>query len=61
MTDQVRDVVCGMMVDSETASETTLYDGKTYYFCCGGCKHAFEKNPESYVSDGEPNTGHQHT
>ncbi len=61
MTDQVRDVVCGMMIDPETASASTLQDGKTYYFCCGGCKRAFERNPESYVSDGEPKTGHQYT
>lgn len=25
------------------------YEGKTYYFCCDGCKTAFEKNPAKYV------------
>jgi YHS domain-containing protein len=25
------------------------YEGKTYYFCCAGCKEKFEKNPEEYI------------
>jgi YHS domain-containing protein len=28
---------------------TTVYQGKTYYFCCAGCKPAFLKNPGKYV------------
>lgn len=54
MVEQVRDVVCGMTVDPETASASATQDGKTYYFCCGGCKRAFEKNPENYLGGGEP-------
>ena len=23
-------------------------DGVTYYFCCAGCRRAFEENPHSY-------------
>jgi len=26
------------------------YKGHTLYFCCGGCKGTFEKNPEKFVS-----------
>lgn len=35
-----------------TKSDTTLkyeYEGKTYYFCCAGCKDKFEKDPEKYI------------
>lgn len=60
MAQQVRDVVCGMQVDPDTASASTTYGGKTYYFCCGGCKTTFEKNPKDYLSSGEPKAQHQH-
>jgi len=45
-----KDLVCNMDVDEDTAKWTTMYKGKTYYFCAPGCKRAFEKNPEKYVS-----------
>lgn len=28
----------------------STYKGKTYYFCCAGCKSTFEKDPEKYVT-----------
>jgi YHS domain-containing protein len=27
----------------------TVYEGKKVYFCCEGCKRAFDKNPEKYI------------
>ena len=45
-----KDLVCNMDVDEATAKWTTSYQGKIYYFCAPGCKRAFEKNPEKYVS-----------
>jgi YHS domain-containing protein len=47
---QVKDVVCGMIVDSETAEFKSKYRGTTYYFCSSGCKAAFEREPEKYAS-----------
>lgn len=47
---QVRDVVCGMMVDSETAQHRSEYRGQTYYFCSGDCKRSFDQDPEKYLS-----------
>jgi YHS domain-containing protein len=32
--------------DQESAA---VYKGKTYYFCCAGCKPQFEKDPEKYL------------
>jgi len=47
---RVKDVVCGMTVDTETAPAKTEYKGETYFFCAPGCKVAFEKNPEKYLN-----------
>jgi YHS domain-containing protein len=44
------DPVCGMSVDIATAELRTEHAGKSYYFCCAGCQHAFEKAPEKYLS-----------
>lgn len=53
------DPVCKMEVDEETAQWTYEYKGKTYYFCAPGCKSAFEKEPEKYLS-GTAEHGHHH-
>lgn len=31
------------------AAGSSVYKGKTYYFCCESCKPAFDKNPAKYV------------
>lgn len=51
------DPVCGMDVDEKTAAATSEYKGQTYYFCALGCKKAFDKEPEKYVS-GEASSEH---
>lgn len=56
---QVKDVVCGMTVDTATTQHKSEYQGQTYYFCSAGCKSAFDKEPEKYVSPAAPGpTGH---
>lgn len=47
---QVKDVVCGMMIDDETAEARSTYQGKTYYFCSEECKQAFDKDPARYTA-----------
>lgn len=45
-------VQCPVMKNWILASEAadkTEYNGKTYYFCCGGCKEQFLKNPDKYI------------
>ena len=44
-----KDPVCGMDVDPKTASAKSDYQGKTYYFCCQGCKTEFDENPEKFI------------
>jgi xanthine dehydrogenase accessory factor len=42
------DPVCGMTV--ATASGGPLqHDGADYYFCCAGCRQAFEQDPGAYI------------
>lgn len=35
--------------DISKAVGKSVYKGKTYYFCCAGCKPMFDKNPEKYI------------
>ena len=44
--------VCPVMGNEFTVTkqtESSVYQGKTYVFCCAGCKPAFEKNPKKYL------------
>jgi Cu+-exporting ATPase len=44
-----RDPVCGMTVDPAKAKHRFDYEGQTYLFCCGGCRTAFESNPQAFL------------
>jgi len=44
-----KDPVCGMEVSLTTAIDEYTYLGKTYYFCAGICREAFEAEPEKYI------------
>lgn len=46
----VTDPVCGMTVDPLTSNRTFVHAGKTYWFCCDGCKVEFEQNPDRYLA-----------
>lgn len=50
---QAVDPVCGMSVDTDTATQTSQYQGNTYYFCGPGCKKAFEQAPEKYLKQNQ--------
>jgi Cu+-exporting ATPase len=56
MATTVKDPVCGMEIDPETAAGKSEYKGQTYYFCAPGCKRSFDKDPEKYVGHSE----HEH-
>ncbi len=47
-----RDPVCDMLVEEKKAAATSVYQGKTYYFCAKVCKEGFDKDPEKYVAKG---------
>ena len=47
---QVKDPVCGMMIEDTTATARSTHEGKTYYFCSEQCKQSFDADPAKYVS-----------
>src|SRR6266850_2126651 len=50
MVPMVKDPVCGMMVDPQTAAGKAEYAGKSYFFCSPRCKERFEKEPEKFLA-----------
>ncbi len=46
---QAIDPVCGMTVTAEPSGRPVRYEGDDYYFCCSGCRQAFEKDPDAYT------------
>jgi xanthine dehydrogenase accessory factor len=42
------DPVCGMTVQIAGAEFVSHHQGQSYYFCCAGCQHAFDKDPQGY-------------
>lgn len=48
-THEERDPVCGMTVEVATARHRAEHAGRTYYFCCGGCRERFLATPDRYV------------
>lgn len=48
--DEATDPVCGMIVEVASARHVLKHGGRRYYFCCSGCKRAFEKEPEKYTA-----------
>jgi xanthine dehydrogenase accessory factor len=44
------DPVCGMTVAIAGARETSVHDGRTYYFCGAGCRARFEADPARYLA-----------
>lgn len=46
---EVKDPICGMIVDTTRGKHKSEYQGTVFYFCCAGCKQKFETEPEKYV------------
>jgi xanthine dehydrogenase accessory factor len=44
----VTDPVCGMAVSADS-SRLVRHEGTDYYFCCAGCRQAFEQDPDAYL------------
>ncbi len=45
----VRDPVCGMIVDPAKSAGQFEHQGQTYYFCSTGCLKKFQANPGAYL------------
>jgi P-type Cu+ transporter len=46
----IHDPVCGMIVDPAVATCRAEHNGRSYYFCCSGCKTKFLANPDRFVN-----------
>lgn len=44
------DPVCGMTVAVGPETPQTDHEGKTYWFCCPGCRSRFAKNPAAFLT-----------
>jgi xanthine dehydrogenase accessory factor len=47
--DEATDPVCGMTVLTGPGGLRLDHEGVTYYFCCVGCRRAFENDPAAYT------------
>ena len=54
---QVKDPICGMMIERSSAAGTSRYQSETYYFCSTECLRQFEANPAKYVGSATPERG----
>ncbi|MBE7183305.1 MAG: heavy metal translocating P-type ATPase [Methylobacterium mesophilicum] len=52
-----RDPVCGMTVDPAANKPATEHGGRTFHFCCEGCRAKFLAAPEDYLSAKDPVCG----
>jgi xanthine dehydrogenase accessory factor len=44
------DVICGMDVEIDGARHRFELDGRTYYFCCAGCRATFAADPQAALA-----------
>ena len=47
--DDAKDPICGMTVRRSTVKYKADYQGRTFYFCCAGCRQKFEQSPDHYA------------
>lgn len=47
----MKDPVCGMEVNPETARHETKEAGRVYYFCGPGCLRKFQSDPKRYLAE----------
>jgi P-type Cu+ transporter len=47
----VKDPVCGMVVDPQSARGSFMHRGHTYYFCNPKCRNKFSADPEKYLKN----------
>jgi P-type Cu+ transporter len=47
---RLKDPVCGMLVNPHTTPHRATHGGRTFYFCCAGCRQKFEADPPRYLA-----------
>jgi Cu+-exporting ATPase len=51
---EVLDPVCGMTIDPADAAGTSVWNGRTIYFCAESCKERFDADPASFAPGAPP-------
>lgn len=46
---KVKDLFCGMEVETETAAAAFEYQDELYFFCDPACMQMFKLDPEKYI------------
>ena len=46
---EAKDPICGMTINIAGAKYTSDFHGRSFHFCCAGCKRAFDRQPERYA------------
>ncbi|EOR7710981.1 heavy metal translocating P-type ATPase, partial [Escherichia coli] len=54
----VRDPVCGMTIDPESAHSSKYYKGQLFHFCSSKCETKFSADPNHYLSVTRDDVGH---
>ena len=61
---EIKDPVCGMVIDRQNSTAASNYRGKAYHFCSASCRDKFEQAPEKYAGVARvgtaPQGGHHH-
>jgi xanthine dehydrogenase accessory factor len=47
---QAIDPVCGMTVPVTSSTPRAEHEGESFYFCCAGCRKAFEEDPARHAA-----------
>ena len=55
---QIRDPVCGMVVEPATSKHRVEHDGARYHFCSAACRAKFLADPAEYLKPGKPEPQH---
>jgi len=48
---EVKDPVCGMMIDRDTAAAQVTHGSEEYFFCSHECRRAFQADPDRYATE----------
>ena len=57
----VKDPVCGMTINGESAKARREMKGQTYYFCSSDCATTFDKDPRRYTPPAPAHALPKHT
>jgi xanthine dehydrogenase accessory factor len=49
MQETAKDPICGMSVDIANARHKSEFEGRSFCFCCAGCKRTFDVEPHKYA------------